>query len=115
MILNRGVSIVLIDPGRIPYLEQADLQEVVTRALGLEGTWFEKLFKRISVETLLESLFGNYVRYEDASGLLEHVDLSRLLNQFQPYVDLFSHLALLLEASLAALNNASTAWTRSLP
>ena len=33
------------------------------------------------------------------SGLLEHVDLSRLLNPFQPYVDLFSHLALLLEAS----------------
>ena len=33
------------------------------------------------------------------SGLLEHVDLSRLLNPFQPYVDLFSHLALFLEAS----------------
>jgi uncharacterized protein YutE (UPF0331/DUF86 family) len=33
------------------------------------------------------------------SGLLEHVDLSRLLNPFQPYVDLFSHLALSLEAS----------------
>jgi uncharacterized protein YutE (UPF0331/DUF86 family) len=99
MMLNRGVSIVLIDSSYIPYLEQADLQEVVARALGLEGTWFEKLFKRISVETLLESLFGNYVRYEDVSGLLEHVDLSRLLNPFQPYVDLFSHLALLLEAS----------------
>jgi len=33
------------------------------------------------------------------SGLLEHVDLSRLLNPFQPHEDLFSHIALLLEAS----------------
>jgi uncharacterized protein YutE (UPF0331/DUF86 family) len=99
MMLNRGVSIVLIDPSYILYLKQADLLEVVARALGLEGTWFEKLFERISVETLLESFFGNYVRYEDVSGLLEHVDLSRLLNPFQPYVDLFSHLALSLEAS----------------
>jgi hypothetical protein len=55
MILNRGVSIVLIDPSYIPYLEQADLQEVVARALGLEGTWFEKLFESIPVETLIES------------------------------------------------------------
>jgi uncharacterized protein YutE (UPF0331/DUF86 family) len=93
------VSIVLIDPSYIPYLEQADLQEVVARALGFEGTWFEGLFEKISVEILIESFFGNYVRYEDVSGLLEHVDLSRLLNPFQPYVDLFSHLALLLEAS----------------
>lgn len=88
----------LVDPSRIPHLKQADLQEVVTRALGLEGTWFEKLFESIPVEALIESFFGNYVRYEDVSGLLEHVDLSRLLNPFQPHVDLFSHIALLLEA-----------------
>jgi uncharacterized protein YutE (UPF0331/DUF86 family) len=99
MILNRGVSIVLIDPSRIPYLKQIDLQEVMARALGLEGTWFKGLFERISVETLVESFFGNYVHYEDVSGLLEHMDLLRLLNPFQPYVDLFSHFALFLEAS----------------
>jgi uncharacterized protein YutE (UPF0331/DUF86 family) len=99
MMLNRGVSIVLVDSSRIPYLKQADLQEVVARALGLEGTWFEKLFERISVETLVESILENYIHYEDVSGLLKHVDLSRLLNPFQPYVDLFSHLALFLEAS----------------
>jgi hypothetical protein len=99
MILNREVSIVLIDSSYIPCLEQADLQEVVACALGLEGTWFEKLFERISVETLVESILENYVHYEDVLGLLKHVDLSRLLNPFQPYVDLFSHLALFLEVS----------------
>jgi hypothetical protein len=51
------VSIVLIDPSYIPYLEQADLQEVVARALGFEGTWFEGLFEKISVEILIESFF----------------------------------------------------------
>ena len=89
----------LIDPSYILYLRQAGLQEVVARALGLESTWFEKLFGRISVETLVESFLGKYVHYEDVSGLLKHVDLSRLLNPFQPYVGLFSHLALFLEAS----------------
>jgi len=98
MILNRGVSIVPIDPSRIPCLKQIDLQEVMARALGLEGMWDKGLFEKISVETLIESFLGNYVHYKEVSGLLKYVDFSRLLNRFQPYVDLFSHLALFLEA-----------------
>jgi len=87
-----------IDPSRIPCLKQIDLQEVMARALGLEGMWDKGLFEKISVETLIESFLGNYVHYKEVSGLLKYVDFSRLLNRFQPYVDLFSHLALFLEA-----------------
>jgi len=88
-----------INPGWISHPKQAGLEDIMTRALSLEGTWFEELFEKISVETLIESFLGSYVHYEEVSGLLKYVDFSRLLNRFQPYVDLFSHLALFLEAS----------------